>query len=107
MKLIKKLIFIFSLLIIVSLNLFGKYKYEDSYKKVDLSKCKDANEMLYTLEICHNVGAARNSGAYLWRLVVEIQQYVDYYYYMIGAYKYLIDYYNAGDEYTKELKDRY
>lgn len=99
----KKIIFIFILFNIISLNLFGKYKHEDFYKTVDLSKCKNASEMLKTLEICHSVGMAMNNGTYLWRLVVEISHYVDYYYYMIGAYKYLIDYYNTGDEYTKEL----
>lgn len=99
----KKIIFIIILFNIISLNLFGKYKYEDFYKTVDLSGCKDASKMLYTLKICHEVGAAINSGTALWKLVVKIEQYVDYYYYMIGAYKYLIDYYNRGDEYTKEL----
>ncbi|CCY76375.1 unknown [Brachyspira sp. CAG:700] len=104
----KKIIFIFILFNIISLNLFGKYKYEDFYKTVDLSKCKDAKEMLYTLKICHSVGEAMNNGTYLWRLAVEISHFVDYYYYMIGAYKYLINYYNMGDEYTKELmKDIY
>ena len=104
----KKIIFIFILFNIISLNLFGKYKYEDFYKTVDLSKCKSAGGMLETLENCHNVGAAINSGTSLWGLVVEISHFVDYYYYMIGAYKYLINYYNMGDEYTKELmKDIY
>ena len=104
----KKIIFIFILFNIISLNLFGKYKHEDFYKTVDLSKCKDAKEMLYTLKICHSVGEAMNNGTYLWRLAVEISHFVDYYYYMIGAYKYLINYYNTGDEYTKELmKDIY
>ena len=99
----KKIIFIFILFNIISLNLFGKYKYEDFYKTVDLSKCKSAGGMLETLENCHNVGAAINSGTSLWGLVVEISHFVDYYYYMIGAYKYLINYYNMGDEYTAAL----
>lgn len=99
----KKIIFIFILFSVISLNLFGKYRYEYFYKTVDLSECKDASKMLYTLKICHEVGAAINSGTALWKLVVKIEQYVDYYYYMIGAYKYLIDYYNTGDKYTKEL----
>lgn len=98
-----RIIFIIILFSVISLNLFGKYKYEDFYKTVDLSECKNAREMLYTLENCHNIGEAINSRTTLWTLVAKIEQYVDYYYYTIGAYKYLINYYNTGDEYTKEL----
>lgn len=97
-----KIIFIAILFNIISLNLFGKYKYEDFYKTVNLSKCKSAREMLYTLENCHNVGNTLNSLSAI-QLVFKISDYVDYDYYTIGAYKYLINYYNTGDEYTKEL----
>lgn len=105
----KKIIFIFILFNIISLNLFGKYKHEDFYKTVDLSKCKSAGEMRETLENCHSVGSSFNifNLRHL-ALAFTISDYVDYYYYKIGAYKYLIDYYNSGDEYTKELmKDIY
>lgn len=105
----KKIIFIFILFNIISLNLFGKYKHEDFYKTVDLSKCKSAGEMRETLENCHSVGSSFNifNLRHL-QLAFTISDYIDYYYYTIGAYKYLIDYYNSGDEYTKELmKDIY
>lgn len=105
----KKIIFIFILFNIISLNLFGKYKHEDFYKTVDLSKCKSAGEMCETLENCHSVGSSFNifNLRHL-QLAFTISDYIDYYYYTIGAYKYLIDYYNSGDEYTKELmKDIY
>lgn len=97
-----KIIFIIILFSIISLNLFGKYKYEDFYKTVDLSKCKNTLEMLYILENYHNLGRAMNSTP-LYKLTVKISDYIDYYYYRIGAYKYLINYYKTGDEYTKEL----
>ena len=108
-KILIKLIFIISILMIVSLSLFGKYKHEDFYKTVDLSKCKSAREMRETLENCHSVGSSFNifNLRHL-ALAFTISDYVDYYYYKIGAYKYLINYYNTGDEYTKELmKDIY
>lgn len=108
-KILIKLIFIISILMIVSLSLFGKYKHEDFYKTVDLSKCKSAGEMCETLENCHSVGSSFNifNLRHL-QLAFTISDYIDYYYYTIGAYKYLIDYYNSGDEYTKELmKDIY
>lgn len=103
----KKIMFIFLILIIISLNLFGKYKYEDYYKTIDLSKCKSAYDMVFILKNHHNLGYAMSNpyaaGILIIAKKISISDWIDYYYYMIGAYKYLINYYNTADEYTKEL----
>ena len=106
-KILIKLIFIISILMIVSLSLFGKYKHEDFYKTVDLSKCKSAREMRETLENCHSVGSSFNifNLRHL-ALAFTISDYVDYYYYKIGAYKYLINYYNNIATLSKTFCDK-